>query len=161
MLLLMFIVLVSSCEKDDICVDGDTPLLVVGFFDATDSVTEKEVPSLRIRALDLDDVVNTFTDQSDLDSIGLPLKVNELSTSFVVINDYGIDEEDNETGTSDTITFNYSVRDKFVSRACGFIANYDLDITQTVPSTSNWIMGIEIVEPQVEFSNQIHVKVYH
>ena len=27
--------LVSACEKDDICVDGDTPLLVITFYDYT------------------------------------------------------------------------------------------------------------------------------
>ena len=53
LLILTVIVQFSSCEKDDICVEGDTPLLVIGFYDVTDT-TFKSVSNLRIRALDLD-----------------------------------------------------------------------------------------------------------
>ena len=56
-LLLLLIVQFSACEKDDICVEGDTPLLVVGFYDVVDS-SFKSVPNLRIRALDNDSILS-------------------------------------------------------------------------------------------------------
>ena len=41
LLLLLGIIFISSCEKDDICVEGDTPLLVIEFYDAEDTSTLK------------------------------------------------------------------------------------------------------------------------
>ena len=152
----------SNCEKDDICVDGDTPLLVLGFFNVDDNELPKNVPSLRIRALGLETSPTTFTDRSNQDSVGIPLRVNETSTSFVLINNSATDQETNaETGNIDTLTFNYLVVERFVSRACGFVANFhDLDTTRNVFST-DWIKRIEIIDSTVEATNQIHVKIFH
>lgn len=166
--------LMANCEKDDICVDGDTPFLVIGFFDATDATTEKQAEALRIRALDIDEPVNydpsTDTegrpfhiDRSNTDSTAIPLKVNASSTSFEFILNSADDDENAEldTGTVDTLTFNYAVVEDFVSRGCGFVANFeDLDTTRNVLST-DWIKRIEIVDTTVEASNQIHVKIFH
>ena len=41
LLLLFVFIAISACEKDDICVDGDTPLLIIRFYDAADSATLK------------------------------------------------------------------------------------------------------------------------
>ena len=159
LLLLAFILVlitIGSCEKDDICVDGDTPLLVVGFFDVTDS-TAKEVPNLSVRALELETSVDTFSNPSSQDSIGIPLRVNQEITNYIFTNNSG--DANNET--ADTLNISYEINEKFISRACGFIATYQLDTLQPVPTTNNWILGIEIDESTVTASNQIHVKVYH
>lgn len=153
----------SSCEKDDICVDGDTPLLVIGFFDAADTTESKSVPSLRIRALGFEASPTTFTDRSNQDSIGIPLQIDANSSGFVFINDSGDDPEIEgvDTGNIDTLTFTYSINEEFVSRACGFVANFaELDTTRQVFST-DWIKRIQIVNPTVETSSTIHVKIFH
>ena len=165
LLLLAVIIQFSSCEKDDICVEGDTPLLVIGFYDVTDT-TFKSVPSLRIRAIDNDQILsdNTsfgFTDRSNSpDSITIPLRINATDTTFEFISG-SADEDEVETGTIDTLSFNYLVQEAFVSRACGFVANFtELDTTRQV-FTTDWIKGIILVESAVTNSNEIHVQILH
>ncbi|WP_420322090.1 DUF6452 family protein [Flagellimonas sp.] len=163
LLLTFLFVNVASCEKDDICVEGDTPLLVIGFFDINNPEQSKDVPFLRIREVILDNSINTITDRSsNLDSIGIPLRIDAASTQFAFITNSADDgTTGEETGNIDTLTISYNMREAFVSRACGFVANYD-DLTVTLPaSTSNWIQDITIVQQNIENSNNIHVKIFH
>jgi hypothetical protein len=164
----MVIIDLSSCEKDDICVEGDTPLLVIGFYDIADT-TFKTVTNLRIRALDNDSIFNSataygFSDRSNSpDSITIPLRIAEPTTTFEFISNSAADDEDAaiETGIIDTVTFNYVVNEKFISRACGFVANFnDLDTTRQVFST-DWIKGINILDSTITNSNLIHVQIFH
>lgn len=153
----------SSCEKDDICVEGDTPLLVIGFYDIDDTTATKDVPLMRIKEIILDETVNTFTDRSsNLDSIGIPLRTSASSTQFAFITNSADDAETGvETGNIDTLTVSYQNTEAFISRACGFVANYG-DLTVTLPeSTNNWIQDIRIVQQTVENSNSVHVKIFH
>ena len=163
-LLLTFLIgYFASCEKDDICVDGDTPLLVIGFFDAIDTTLSKDVPALRIKEIILDSIVNTITDRSSsLDSIGIPLRIAATSTSFAFITNSADDAEtEAETGDIDTLTINYESREAFVSKACGFVGNYD-NLSITLPeSDDNWIQDITIVQQTIENSTNIHVKIFH
>ncbi len=149
-----------ACEKDDICVDGDTPLLLITFYDIDDPAELKEVQSLRVVGLGQASTANTFADRTSLDSIGIPLRPNEQSTSFLFIQNSG--ESDNlETGNIDTLTFNYSTREVFVSRACGFVANYE-DLTDSrTTGSENWIQNIEILRSSVQKLDSAHVKIYH
>lgn len=161
LLLTLGIIHFSSCEKDDICVEGDTPLLVIGFFDINDTLVSKNVPALRVRELTLDNVMTSFTDRSSLDSIGLPLRLTAVTTGFAFITNSADDDDGNETGNIDTLSFDYTVNEKFISRACGFVGNYNgLDTTRQVFST-DWIKRISIVETEVENANAIHVKIFH
>lgn len=149
-----------ACEKDDICVDGDTPLLLITFYDADDPVELKEVQKLRVVGVGQLFTVNTFADRTSLDSIGIPLRPNEQSTSFLFIQNSG--EVDNmETGNIDTLTFNYATNEVFISRACGFVANYE-DLTDSLSTGSeNWIQNIEIVRSSVQKLDSTHVKIFH
>jgi len=162
-LITAMLVYVSSCEKDDICVEGDTPLLVVGFYDIEDTTATKEVPSLRIKEVILDESVNTFTDRSDnLDSIGIPLRGDAISTQFAFITNSADDgETGEEIGSIDTLTVSYTTNEAFVSRACGFVINYE-GVSVTLPeSAENWIQDIRIVQQNIENSNNVHVKIFH
>ncbi|MBS9463773.1 hypothetical protein KIM67_15240 [Flagellimonas sp. 389] len=155
----------ASCEKDDICVDGDTPLLIIGFYDAIDTTLFKSVPTFRIRALDNDSIFSsdTFTDRSNSsDSIFIPLRVDANNTRFTFITNSADDAEtEAETGDIDTLTFNYEPREAFASKACGFVGNYD-NLSITLPeSDNNWIEDITIVQQTIENSNTIHVKIFH
>lgn len=167
LVLLLFLVYSASCERDDICVEGDTPLLVVGFFDVDDTLNFKSVPAFRLRALDNDSVLDNstlyeFSDRAtENDSILIPLRIAENSTRFEFIINSADDETGLETGTVDTLDLSYVVNSEFISRACGFIANYDeLQIDQ-VENGTNWIQDISIVTSNIERTNQIHVKIFH
>lgn len=148
------------CEKDDICVDGDTPQLIIRFYDADNTTEFKEVPSLRVVGLGQATTVNTIADRTALDSIAIPLRINELNTGFVLILD-SADENEMETGNIDTLTFNYTTKEVFVSRACGFVANYEGLSEELTTESDNWIQNIEIVSSLVQKQDSAHVKIFH
>lgn len=161
LLITVILLNISSCEKDDICVLGDTPLLIVGFYDAEadDTITLKSVTNLFIVETTSSSAFNGI---SSTDSIAFPIKIDTTTTQFAFVRNTTIDEDTQElTGTIDTLSFNYTVNSEYISRACGFIANFnDLDTTRQVFST-DWIKRISIINPDVERSNAIHVKIFH
>ena len=152
--------LISACEKDDICVDGDTPLLVLRFYDAQDTASFKSVTSLRIIGVGQDNPVNTFADRSSTDSVAIPLRADQSSTQFFLILDSN-DEDEVETGNIDTLNFNYTAEEVFASRACGFIANYNELSPELTSGTDNWIQSIEVVDTTVTNQFSAHVKIFH
>ncbi|MEJ1222205.1 DUF6452 family protein [Sediminicola sp. 1XM1-17] len=158
---IMTIVAFSSCEKDDICVDGDTPLLVIGFYDVNDTTAAKKVTKLRVAGENQQFTVNTVADRTDLDLIEIPLRINSPNTSFVLISNSATNSSNEETGNADIVTFNYDTNEVFVSRACGFIANYE-NLSGTLGSDSDhWIQGVEIVKTTINDQAAAHVKIYH
>ncbi|MGN7515850.1 MAG: DUF6452 family protein [Allomuricauda sp.] len=165
-LLIAFILFyVSSCEKDDICVDGDTPLLVIGFYDIEDTTAFKRVPSVRIKSIDIDSILTneSFGDRSNSpDSLQVPLRSNAIATTYQIISSSQDDADTGEeTGNIDTLTISYDLGEAFVSRACGFVANYNNLSVSVSESAENWIQDITVVEPNVENTNNIHVKIFH
>jgi hypothetical protein len=160
LLFCLFLSGVMGCEKDDICVDGDTPLLVIKFYDIQAPETSKAVSSLRVLGLGQEDPVDTFADQSDLDSIALPLRPEQEETTFILILDS--DEEDGvETGNADTLQFSYNTQGAFISRACGFVANYDDLNSRLEPDTLNWIQNVEVINSTVQTQDTTHVSIFH
>ncbi len=158
--IILGIVLFGACEKDDICVDGDTPLLILTFYDVENPETAKSVSNLRIVGLGQDDPVNTFTDRSTVDSVAIPLRVDQTQSQFILIFD-SADEAEAETGNIDTLSFQYNVTEEFVSRACGFVANFT-DLNSVLTSDAeNWIQNIEISNPAVIKLDSAHVKIFH
>ena len=150
----------SACEKDDICVDGDTPLLVIRFYDFDDSEEIKAVPNLRVVGFGQSITVNTIADRTSLDSIGIPLQVGDITTDFLFIMD-SEDENEIEIGNTDFLTFSYEVNEIFKSRACGFIANYQNLSQGLIEDSDNWIKKIEIDTTSVTNSATAHVKIFH
>ncbi|WP_405398159.1 DUF6452 family protein [Maribacter sp. Asnod2-G09] len=161
LLIFLGIIISLSCEKDDICVEGDTPLLVIEFYDISDTATLKEVPTLRVVGVGQTVTVNTVTDRSNLSTISIPLKTDEDITSFILIKNSAANDDGAETGNLDTINFSYSRIEDFLSRGCGFVVNYDeLDANVTADS-DNWIQDIEITQSLVTNSDSTHVKIFH
>lgn len=160
-LLGIILLLISGCEKDDICVEGDTPLLIIRFYDSENPTELKNVSSLRVIGVGQSDPVDTFTDRSASDSIAIPLRINEPDTSFLLISDSADDEDNMETGNIDTLTFSYTTEEVFVSRACGFIANYN-ELNETLNTDSeNWIQSIEIISSAINSQQSAHVQIFH
>ncbi|QBA65627.1 hypothetical protein EQY75_07575 [Muriicola soli] len=159
---ILFILIISvSCEKDDICVDGDTPLLVLRFYDAADTSLLKSVTDLRITGIGNGDPVNTFTDRSTTDSVAIPLRVNFENTQFQLIINSDDSTDGTETGNIDTLQFNYINQEVFISRACGFIANFDGLEENLTADDDNWIDSIEIVDTLISSQLNAHVKIFH
>lgn len=159
-LILLFLICFGSCEKDDICVDGDTPLLVIRFYDIQDTTVLKPAPSLRVVGVGQNSTVNTFADRSSTDSIAIPLRGTQADTGFVfILNSAG--EGGDETGNPDTLNFNYQPMEVFISRACGYVVQYNGLQATPNPDGDTWIQDIRIANPNVVNQASAHVKIFH
>jgi hypothetical protein len=157
----LFIIVFTSCEKDDICVEGNTPLLVIEFFDVANPTTPKNVPGLRIVGLGQNTPVGTFADRTALSLVTLPLRTTDNTTAFLVINNSATSETGAETGNVDTLLLTYDRIEDFASRACGFIVNYDLLSSEIQSGSGNWIQETEVIRASVINSDSTHVKIFH
>ncbi|MEL6918432.1 MAG: DUF6452 family protein [Bacteroidota bacterium] len=158
-LTLLTIAFFTNCEKDDICVDGDTPLLVIRFFDANNPTEFQDVPDLEVIALNPDNTVLDTIANASLDSIAIPLRIEGNTTTFIL--SQNLTSTDDTTINRDTLTFNYETMEVFISRACGFVANYD-DLTDNLTlDDDNWIQEIQTDTLVVENSASAHVQIFH
>ncbi|SKB48749.1 DUF6452 family protein [Maribacter arcticus] len=155
------ILAVASCEKDDICVEGDTPLLVIEFYNINDTSALKIVPTIRVVGVGQNVTVNTVADRTALNTISIPLKTDVDVTSFIIISASASAEDGSETGNIDTVNFSYKRLEDFLSRGCGFVVNYDSLQANVSSDTNNWIKDIEIIRAQVINSDSTHVKIFH
>lgn len=161
MLFFLAIVAMASCEKDDICVEGNTPLLVIEFYDVTDTAALKSVPTLRVVGVGQSVTVNTVADRTALNQISIPLKTNLDETSFLLISNSASGENGAETGNIDTVNFSYQRLENFLSRGCGFVVNYDSLNATLTQGSANWILDIQVTRSQVINSDSTHVKIFH
>ena len=158
-LLLLIGILFSGCEKDDIC-DAETPTtpkIVIEFYDIANPTTLKNVVNLGVFNTDFT-IGFGFTNVS---TGKIPLKTFEDASVFYFIQN-GTDS-DNSNDNLDEVTFNYTRKTAYVSRACGYKTLYTLDPTNPVTVTtdaSNWIQNVTVSQPNIENENETHVKIY-
>ena len=74
----LFVIIIcslTSCEPDDICLEGisGTPNLIVVFYDSAQPENKKEVSNLKITGVG----VETALHSGSTDSIAIPLKLNQ------------------------------------------------------------------------------------
>jgi hypothetical protein len=158
-LLLLISLFFSGCEKDDICdaATPTTPKVVIEFFDTAAPNTLKNVTKLKVTAAG-------FTTELKFDlvsKITVPLKTfADVSVLNLILN--GTDT--NLTNDNlDEITFNYTRRTEYVSRACGYKTLYTLNTANPVVITAdanNWIQSVTVSQPNIENENETHVKIY-
>ncbi len=173
-LLLIVIIVISylSCERDDICPESTptTPSLIIDVYDFDDQESKKNVINLVISGVDNDDVLSGYELVSS-NNIVLPLKTTENTTQFILIkeasvNDNGTPEDSTDDfydGNYDTLTINYSRRDVYVSRACGYKTIFE-NVTLTIEDdTDNWILSQQPLNPNqsVEDETTTHFNIFH
>ena len=152
LLLTLIALLVSSCEKDDFCIEPITPNMVIRFYNATNITQTKSVEDLSVTPEGFDELYSN----ANLDSILIPLDV----TSNQII--YNISSESNV----DIITINYDVEEVFVSRSCGFKAIFN-NVSVTSDVSNDWIIGLTetlentITIPTIDNETAAHVKIFH
>ncbi|MDA8951766.1 DUF6452 family protein [Flavobacteriaceae bacterium] len=152
LLLTLIALLVSSCEKDDFCIEPITPNMVIRFYNATNITQTKSVEDLSVTPEGFDELYSN----ANLDSILIPLDV----TSNQII--YNLSSESN----IDIITINYDVEEVFVSRSCGFKAIFN-NVSVTSDVSNDWIIGLTetlentITIPTIDNETAAHVKIFH
>ena len=149
-LLCMF--LIAGCEPDDICIEGisGTPQLIIVFYDNDNPDQAKEVSGLQVKGMGKEELLYDGT----TDSIAIPLKIKENSSSFSFIS------TDNNTIFEELLRVDYTTNDEFISRACGFKTSYK-NISISHLNSAAWIKNIKIITDSISNINKAHVKILH
>jgi len=153
-LALVSLLILSSCEKDDVCVENDSVYINLVFYSVEDGSTAKSVSGFSL--LDLNgDIVQNY-DNTTVSAIALVLPTSE--TSYGLILQKRTEVDGLTINTNDTLNFSYTPKATYVSRACGYIRTYtDLSIN----STRNWINEVIVNTPEINSNNDEHVAILH
>lgn len=161
LLIVILNLLLSSCEKDEICLEDITPKLIIRFYDAENPKKFKNVTNLKVQINGIDEDYENVTIKALTDSISIPIKVTEDSTTFkLILNGNNQDPlDDNE----DIFELKYTRNDEFVSRSCGYKTVFFDTSHQLETDTDNWIISMETATGQQNILNEIsaHVKIFH
>ncbi len=169
-LLLLITFAFSSCEKDDICDAGTstTPRLVIEFYDSLIATpTMKSTTNLKAVANNMTDgivfnntlaITNPLRYLTNSNKIFLPLDPSATTTSYTLTNNF-----DATNANADVVTFNYTKKEVYVSRACGYKYLFNLTNTNSnilTADSDNWIKNILIVKSNLETENEVHLQIY-
>ena len=159
-LLLLLTITFSSCEKDDICAEETTPRLVLEFYDISNPSNLKNVLNLKIKGIGATEDLGTFNGVS---KIVLPLDITQDSTKYSLI----LNSTSLTLNNEDSLQFNYTRQNVFVSRACGYKTIFELNPTPTGVINTDaatpdgfWIQDINIITTNIETENETHIKIY-
>lgn len=173
LLLLIFCLSFSGCEKDDIC-DANTPTtprLVIEFYNISDSSILKNVTNLKVIGEGKDEAIifnPSATGESQYlvngSSISIPLKTDSDTTTYTFILNSG--NPNPALIDIDKVTFNYSRNNVFVSRACGFktlfqfVPNNATEHTAVPAAKQEWMQYISVEKSNIDNENDTHIKVF-
>ena len=65
------------------------------------------------------------------------------------------------SGNPDRIKITYNTENVYVSRACGYKTNFDIQTFAITTDTDQWMIGSEILITEITNENDIHVKILH
>ena len=152
----LFILLLFSCEKDDICLEGTpaTPRMIILFKDFENPQVKKVVDDLLIRGLGLVDSLTTFSG----DSIAVPLRNSFEFTQY----EFTLTTS-SPTLLSDSLQINHKQFDTYMSRACGYKSTFVLENPNYYNLTqgTGWIKSIEKIRDTLSDETSSHLAIYH
>jgi len=160
-ILLLLIIVTTSCERDDICIDATTPNLLINFFDNEDPTETNPVTNLSVRVLEIEnDSLPLLTNDT---IVSVPLKVTELNTRYILtLNSLGDSSTDATIKLNrDTINVTYTPQEVFVGRACGFKSVFNNVTYELTDDSNNWIKSLEVVSDTINDETVAHVKIFH
>lgn len=163
-LISLLAILFWNCEKDDLCADGTptTPQLIINFYDATNPSIKKIVPYLGI--------VEEGTKKDTLifkgkDAIKLPLRTNLKKTTYHLISS-DLDSNGKVVFSNiNKIEFNYSTKDIYISRACGYktlftLANSPNGVVLTEIDNKGWINEVQVLQTNIINETETHIEIF-
>ena len=160
----LFLIVIFSCEKDDICSDTKqtTPRIVLEFYNNESPEDTLDVPELLAVGLDRGNTEIPITNELIMtrSMIALPLKTNDTQATFILFENYGV-EEGVVSGNRDTITITYQTNNVYVSRACGYKTNFTIETVSITEDSDQWIRDSDILITEITNENEIHVKILH
>jgi hypothetical protein len=147
LLLSFFLLINTSCEKDDFCIKNPiTQSLIINFYDDSSKETLKNVKNLYVWAEGKTD--SLYINQT-INTITLPL--NSIATETI----YNFSKEN----VVNQFKITYTPKDEYVSRSCGFKVIFN-DVTFS--SDNTWIIDFT---PEtlttIENQDEAHVQIFH
>lgn len=165
LILLIIFFCSNSCTRDDICAEATqtTPMLVIEFYDIDFPDQSKSVPNLNVIAEGETEYYFDDDDVASQTSISIPLRTTESFTNYTFVRNYESEDENLEPN-EDEIQFSYAVNLEYVSRACGYKAeflNYNAVLINET-NTVNWIKGLQVIQPNdILDEEDTHLYIYH
>lgn len=159
--IILFLAFISllGCEKDDICDQDATPNLIIEFYNFENRTELRNVTNLKVLAVGETDSLQTFNAVS---KIAIPLKIDADYVKYSFI----INSTDTDFANEDFIELNYTRKNVFISRACGYKTVYTLNdidpivYSDAVSATNLWIKDIDVQTNNINVENEVHVKIY-
>lgn len=163
----------SSCEPDDICDPNTptTPRMLIQFYDISNPSVKKNVTNLKIIGEGKTEgvVLNTSSTTetkylSNADTVLLPLNTETDVVKYKFILNFGnsnpllVNEDDME--------IKYTRENIYVSRACGFKTNFNLDPISPLIHTDasiadgKWMQYISVAKNNIANENEIIIKIF-
>jgi hypothetical protein len=169
---LVFVTVCFSCESDDVC-DGSiptTPSLVIEVYDATNTSSTRATTNLKITEVGNSNAL-VFENNSTLlntTKFKIPLKSNTNSVSYEFASNANlINNVINPAINKDIITYNYTTKDVYISRACGYKTTYEIgdfnyanNVVDFASENSKWIKNIQFITKTIDNETNVHLKIY-
>lgn len=165
-------ILSISCERDDICPESTptTPSLIIDFFDVSNQEDSKNIFGLLVGGIGQESALPGYSVVTTANLV-LPLKTDENTTQYALIQNYSINDngtpedpsDDFQEGNQDIITIKYSREQVYVSRACGYKTIFK-NVTLTIePDSDNWIKAKQSINDNqsVEDETETHFNLFH
>ena len=163
----------TACESDDICDStiATTPSLVIEVYDRTNTATLKSVTNLKVREINATSFM-TFSESGtqflNVNKFKLPLKNNSNSVKFeLTLNGDLVNGQPHPAVNKDIITFNYTRKDIYISRACGFKTNFVMgdftfaNVDDFPGENFKWINNVQLINNSITNENEIHLKIFY
>ena len=134
----LIFILITSCEKDDICLEGsaNTNRITIGFINSeNESFTSLSITN--IRGINKDSIIY---EDINTDQLKLPLNISSNKTDYIL----------NYNEIDDTLSIKYIAIHRYLNRGCGFISNFVLDSsTENIDNNYGWIKKVSIVKDSI------------
>ncbi len=149
-----------ACEKDDICVGGEsvTPNVIINLYDKIDSEILKSAPKIGIFVEGFSDTI-FFKNTSKIE---LPLQINTTETVWN-IRLYELNASNDTIIKNDKMRFIYTPEALYVSKACGYKTIFHNFNATKLPNTTNdtWIQNIYKVTNEISNTENAHIQIYY
>ena len=148
-LILISLILILSCEKDDICIEGsdNTNRITIGFLDDK-TKNPTGISLVNLKSIGNDSIIHeTFSGES----IKLPLKVNSNKTQFLLDNNDLID----------TLTIYHQSIHQYLNRSCGYKSNFIINSQTEITKQTGWIREISVIKDSIFNEEQTNIFIHY
>ncbi len=166
-----YFIILEACQPDDICGYDipDTPHVIITFYDSlyihkdsviTDTTPKKRVSNFFLKALS----VKNGIFYSGTDSILVPLNPEDKTSKFLFVKNAQVQGDSIiKGGDIDTLTFSYTRKDAYISRACGYKATFILNEENPIifNDSVKWIYQIDKLTDTITNDTQTTLIMYH